>query len=260
MLVGFDSYPFTKEIDQTLTPHIGLLAELFKTPGVLDDAEVRMRFEGIPVLEYIWNLSDPRESEKNGVVLFSGDLPVVDQACIANWFSRRVPNAACTRDLWFARFPLAHAFTLIILARRREEFEHLAEFPSSRSKEEQTKYLLRAAWQHQYTARAVPFTVVDVDKECLSLLEERMFTDSVETGRAGNQQWGLDKGTHQNRWNPYVNLPSQWSYQPYEGSDSELQPGPEYSDTEVKPHIPEKRPAAVPVRPRPRKKPKANAS
>ncbi|KAI0681781.1 hypothetical protein BC835DRAFT_1204103, partial [Cytidiella melzeri] len=52
----------------------------------------------------------------------------------------------------------------------------------------------------------------DVDHECLSLLEEHMFVCSVEAGIAGYQQWGLDVGDHQERWNPYLDLPTHWNH------------------------------------------------
>ncbi|KAJ7507612.1 hypothetical protein B0H11DRAFT_1635769, partial [Mycena galericulata] len=52
----------------------------------------------------------------------------------------------------------------------------------------------------------------DVDRECLSLLEERMFESSDTAGDAGDHQWGLDAGAHQGRWNPYVGLPAGWSH------------------------------------------------
>ncbi|TFK34965.1 hypothetical protein BDQ12DRAFT_580868, partial [Crucibulum laeve] len=52
----------------------------------------------------------------------------------------------------------------------------------------------------------------DVDLECLAALEEQMFENSVAAGVAGNQQWGLDAGSHMDRWNPYSGLSSQWNH------------------------------------------------
>ncbi|KAG1881906.1 hypothetical protein C8R48DRAFT_682665 [Suillus tomentosus] len=46
--------------------------------------------------------------------------------------------------------------------------------------------------------------VADVDLECLTALEARMFEDSEEAGPAGKQQWGLDAGQHHRRWNVYL--------------------------------------------------------
>ncbi|KIK60752.1 hypothetical protein GYMLUDRAFT_85199 [Collybiopsis luxurians FD-317 M1] len=45
---------------------------------------------------------------------------------------------------------------------------------------------------------------VDVDFEALRILEWRMFDHcSDAAGPAGNHQWGMDKGQHKNRWNPW---------------------------------------------------------
>ncbi|KAG2335346.1 hypothetical protein BDR05DRAFT_942645 [Suillus weaverae] len=52
--------------------------------------------------------------------------------------------------------------------------------------------------------------VADVDLECLTTLEARMFEDSEEAGPASNQQWGLDAGQHHRRWNVYLNIPNVW--------------------------------------------------
>ncbi|KAG1828213.1 hypothetical protein EV424DRAFT_1386591 [Suillus variegatus] len=59
--------------------------------------------------------------------------------------------------------------------------------------------------------------VADVDLECLTALEARIFEDSEEAGPAGNQQWGLDAGQHHRRWN-------------VDYSESELERGPLFSD------------------------------
>ncbi|KAF8176214.1 hypothetical protein K438DRAFT_1478619, partial [Mycena galopus ATCC 62051] len=52
----------------------------------------------------------------------------------------------------------------------------------------------------------------DIDHECLNIFEERLFEQSRVAGRAGNQQWGLDIGTHQDNWNPYAGLPADWNH------------------------------------------------
>jgi hypothetical protein len=52
--------------------------------------------------------------------------------------------------------------------------------------------------------------MADVDLECLTALEARMFEDSEEAGPAGNQQWGLDAGQHHRWWDVYLNIPNEW--------------------------------------------------
>ncbi|KAG1851016.1 hypothetical protein C8R48DRAFT_706732 [Suillus tomentosus] len=58
--------------------------------------------------------------------------------------------------------------------------------------------------------------VADVDLECLTALEGRMFEDSEEAGPAGNQQWGLDAGQHHRRWNVYLGIPDEWVSAPFD--------------------------------------------
>ncbi|KAG2028551.1 hypothetical protein BDR03DRAFT_883174 [Suillus americanus] len=50
---------------------------------------------------------------------------------------------------------------------------------------------------------------IDVDLECLGILEQQMFQLSLAAGAAGNEQWGKgkDAGAYQDRWNPYEGLP-----------------------------------------------------
>ncbi|KAF9562489.1 hypothetical protein CPC08DRAFT_609038, partial [Agrocybe pediades] len=52
----------------------------------------------------------------------------------------------------------------------------------------------------------------DVDKECLEAFEEIMFENSKLAGIAGNYQWGLDAGDHQDGWNPYAGLPEYFNH------------------------------------------------
>ncbi|KAJ7870391.1 hypothetical protein B0H13DRAFT_1550931, partial [Mycena leptocephala] len=52
----------------------------------------------------------------------------------------------------------------------------------------------------------------DIDHECLNIFEERLFEKSFQAGRAGNHQWGLDVGPHQDHWNPYANIPEHWNH------------------------------------------------
>lgn len=71
---------------------------------------------------------------------------------------------------------LAHAITIFILGDRN--LQSLAQ-----------------AFEVQ-TRQSPSYTAVDVDRECLSILEERLFN-------TGEEDWGLDAGEHQDGWNPY---------------------------------------------------------
>ncbi|KAJ7441030.1 hypothetical protein B0H11DRAFT_1640926, partial [Mycena galericulata] len=51
-----------------------------------------------------------------------------------------------------------------------------------------------------------------------------LFEDSCAAGCAGNRQWGLDVGPHQNGWNPYADIPAHWHHEDRnDESESELQ-------------------------------------
>ncbi|KAF9522922.1 hypothetical protein CPB83DRAFT_863752 [Crepidotus variabilis] len=52
-----------------------------------------------------------------------------------------------------------------------------------------------------------------------------MFEQSARAGIAGNHQWGLDAGDHQDGWDPYGGLPDHFNHHDREGSDGETQRG-----------------------------------
>ena len=49
-----------------------------------------------------------------------------------------------------------------------------------------------------------------------------MFEVSIRAGIAGNYQWGLDSGYHDD-WNPYAQLPAGWNVGDYVGDNEELE-------------------------------------
>ncbi|KAJ7839890.1 hypothetical protein B0H13DRAFT_1649979 [Mycena leptocephala] len=64
--------------------------------------------------------------------------------------------------------------------------------------------IFEIAWVYQKRPK---FRFADIDHECLNIFEERLFEQSFQAGRAGNHQWGLDVGPHQDNWNPCANIP-----------------------------------------------------
>ncbi|KAG2338085.1 hypothetical protein BDR05DRAFT_969525, partial [Suillus weaverae] len=52
------------------------------------------------------------------------------------------------------------------------------------------------------TSRSTDVIHMDVDLECLSVFEQRLFEKSAQSGSAGNYQWGLDAGSHQDGFHP----------------------------------------------------------
>ncbi|KAJ7104678.1 hypothetical protein C8R44DRAFT_715670 [Mycena epipterygia] len=77
---------------------------------------------------------------------------------------------------------------------------------------------------------------VDVDKECLHYLEQRMFENSERAGVAGIGVWGLDAGVHQGHWYPYGGLPFDWTTDDASNpTDLDFEHGPDFveDDTEM---------------------------
>ncbi|KAG1843234.1 hypothetical protein C8R48DRAFT_837816 [Suillus tomentosus] len=127
---------------------------------------------------------------------------------------------------WLNCATYAHACTIVIAKRKKNRLQEMAKHilterrsaaldvdsKSVPTPEEEANAILQAAWldlQLSYDPSAMD---VDVDLECLGILEQRMFELSLAAGAAGNEQWGKDAGTHQDRWNPYEGLPEHWNH------------------------------------------------
>lgn len=201
------SVPFTEEVDEILSPFQGLLSNiLWLNFDALED-------EHIPAYEYL-------KSQKKNImqpVSFSGPLSILERAQIINWFEKKISKNTSrkVRTKWNGLLPLAHAYTLFLTSRvthqdlfEREEMRLATEDKKIDPDIQFTPVdYLNEGWRRQ--RNQVPRQeAVDVDLECLQRLEEEMFEVSTRAGPAGNFQWGLDVGQHQDRWYPYQNLPS----------------------------------------------------
>ncbi|KAH6912506.1 hypothetical protein BKA70DRAFT_1183636 [Coprinopsis sp. MPI-PUGE-AT-0042] len=167
---------------------------------------------------------------------FSGTLTVEDRAGVANWVEQHIAGGdAQRRPDWFGKVTLAHAFTLLITHRLWEALNRPdtaqkgrlpLPLPAGLTHQSSHAEITNAAWSLLRTPSEidVPWKNVDVDKECLQSFEERLFERSWAAGSAGNEQWGLDAGTHQDGWNPYLGLPLSLKHEDCEDySESELQ-------------------------------------
>lgn len=212
-----------------------------------------MRWNSIPVLSFLKksekNGHQTPQSIKSGTVPHAGDLTLLDQARTANWFFHKITDGHSDSSEWFGRAPLAHAYTLLLTSRKRDFFvkqlettgkedlhktEPLAgvsddEDAQATSDNEDYKgidaeeaLLWGKAWDFQCQSACMP-AAIDVDVECLSVLEEKLFERSLRAGPAGNQQWGLDVGRHQDGWSPYLGLPLYWIHGDRDEHDSELE-------------------------------------
>jgi len=155
------------------------------------------------------------------LVPYSGDLSNLDCASIANWFITHIPHAHEKLLQWMGMAPLAHAYTLVISSRQHSIITSNKQFPKGGTPEDQEVFILQQAWSHQ--CNSLPKNQVDVDQECLLMLEEAMFEISARAGPAGHYQWGLDAGPHQNNWDSYFGRPEHWNHGDREGDESELQ-------------------------------------
>ncbi|KAG2133699.1 hypothetical protein DEU56DRAFT_888775 [Suillus clintonianus] len=215
LIQNFMSAPASKELDNILRPHIASLQKLLDSPDLNERGA-----EAYPVIDYIMH------SKKNlldGVGAYSipycGDISSHEYAKIARWFSENIPGASSQVEKWLGGMALVHAFTLVVAHRKAGDFKKCLEAQNEQWNE---RALLKMAWADLLISYPADSFVADVDLECLTALEARMFEDSEEAGPAGNQQWGLDAGQHHRRWNVYLNVPSEWVS------------GREYSESELK--------------------------
>ncbi|KAH7907135.1 hypothetical protein BJ138DRAFT_1215655, partial [Hygrophoropsis aurantiaca] len=216
VIMGYLEINYSEAIDQILRPQTDTLQKLLNFPDP-------MHYCDLPVGQYLISKNQSPLTTGGYGIKFSGDLNPLEYAGIANWFHHHIPGAKNAPHAWLGCAPLAHAFTLIVAHQKQHVFQCLPDFPSSASVNEQSAFILNSAWKSLQQKTKHQGIYVDVDKECLWALERRMFEDSMDAGRAGNQQWGLDMGEHQHGWNPYEGLPTEWNFGDREFSETELE-------------------------------------
>ncbi|KAJ7086352.1 hypothetical protein B0H15DRAFT_782057 [Mycena belliarum] len=224
MLFAFRDHPYTHEIDTVLRPHLKELEALLTDP----DGD----HPDIPALEFARaqkkSKTKTTEMLRQGGIPYTGDLRSIDCARVANWFYNCVAGAKEATHMWLGRVPLGHAYTILIASHHRQSILDEIQGDSRYTTMERQTAIFHIAWGYQVGRPTFRFT--DVDRECLGIFEERLFEDSHEAGRAGNQQWGLDVGPHQDGWSPYINIPTHWNHNDREDeSESELQVGSDHS-------------------------------
>ncbi|KAG2126237.1 hypothetical protein DEU56DRAFT_983013 [Suillus clintonianus] len=180
---------------------------------------------------------------------------------------RHVPGAAKRIINWLNCATYAHACTIVVSKRKKNLLQEPAQnilverrssgpdVNSVPTPEEQENTMLQAAWLDLQLSYDLTSMDIDVDLECLGILEQQMFELSLAAGAAGNEQWEKDAGAHQDRWNPYEGHPEHWnhgdrdSYAPeFEG---EVDCGPNFSEGS-EPDIVKKEKHTKKTKPRPR--------
>ncbi|KAK0244804.1 hypothetical protein EDD85DRAFT_785168 [Armillaria nabsnona] len=144
----------------------------------------------------------------------------------------------CPLD-WVTGLAMSHARTLVIAYRHRDLFLQDEACPPMSESESADRFAFEKAWERlvNFTGRTtdgkIKPDVVDVDMEALVILEKRMFDTSEDAGIAGNHQWGLDIGMHQDNWYPWNSHGPEEEKDTREGNESELEVGPEYNKEEL---------------------------
>ncbi|KAJ7441165.1 hypothetical protein B0H11DRAFT_1671089, partial [Mycena galericulata] len=218
LILEFRQAPYTNEIDKALRPYLGDLEKLLAN----SDGD----YPSVPASVFSRAQKNAKgkcfETLRQGGVPYTGELSSSDCARVANWFYNCVPGSQNSVVNWLMRVPGAHACTILIAYRNLEEMMAEIQINPRYDNMDQQTAIFKIAWQRQ-TSRS-RFQFVDVDHECLNIFEERLFEDSCAAGCAGNRQWGLDVGPHQNGWNPYANIPAHWNHEDRnDESESELQ-------------------------------------
>ena len=216
MLANPLSVNFSPEIEKALEPALDILTKLLHNPDSVNPQDA-------PVLNYLrqpCGNGPMSHLHKAGFVPFRGDVIDLDQARATNWFELRVPDAHLKQLFWIGKAPFAHTITVLLRTRHGDTFRNDPKFPSAGSPTDQEHFLLKKAWEYQQMAVRADFRDVDIDRESIGMLEERMFEISKEAGRAGYYQWGLDAGDHQDKWFPYENVPSDWDHRDGEFDDN----------------------------------------
>lgn len=123
---------------------------------------------------------------------------------------------------------MSHARTLVVAYRHRELFLQDEECPPVSESESVDRFAIEKGSERlvDFTGRTTDGKIkpeaVDVDMEALVLLEKRMFDTSEDAGFAGNHQWGLDIGMHQDNWYPWNSPGPEEEKDTREGNESEL--------------------------------------
>ncbi|KAF5379467.1 hypothetical protein D9615_006598 [Tricholomella constricta] len=231
VLADPSSMPYTDKVEKALSIFKDVLWTLLTTPK---------RVSSLKVPAKGW-LESQKKNLTNTMIPYVGSLSIVERAQISNWFEAHISKDPKLRKHWLGLLPIAHAHTLFIASCLKME-------PRNRDLAESDT--LKKAWSLQLTGVPSVWTDVDVDRECLDLLEEQMFEISSQAGIAGHYQWGLDAGAHQAGWNPYAGAPPHWNHGDRDGSDTELEHGSKYISFRrpTPPVVDEK------VRPKPRPK------
>jgi hypothetical protein len=102
------SIPYTKDINEALKPHRGVLHRLLTAPN---SSHYETSSKVIPAKKW---LQDNNKDLSTAAIPHVGTLSVIERAQIANWFETHISREKDVWTLWVSLLPIAHAHTLFI--------------------------------------------------------------------------------------------------------------------------------------------------
>ncbi|KAG2076574.1 hypothetical protein BDR04DRAFT_1003039 [Suillus decipiens] len=217
IIANFRNIPYSTNINEALAPHSQLLTDILEQPDPVKMCNT------VPVIRYLADLSE-KTGRRHTTVPYCSDLSLTNCTQIANWIYHHIPGASNQIINWLNCATYAHTCTIVIAKHEKNQLQEMAEniltehhslapdMVPTLTPEEQENAILQAAWLDLQLSYNPSSMDIDIDLECLSILEQRMFELSLAAGAAGDEQWGKDAGAHQDQWNPYEGLPKHWNH------------------------------------------------
>lgn len=212
ILANVNGTPYNEHMHRVLSSSVSLLKSLMNEPDSIKE-------DHVPALYWLRNGGDKTFEGKRGIIPYVGNLTVTDRAMLHKWFHVNVAEENLQDTVkWIGKVPIAHAITIIFATTAAQNQDSAEDIDVE---DLDITPFVWEAWNFQVDIASAPKQVADPELECLSILERQMFEQSKEAGVAGNWQWGLDKGDHQNRWVPYLRVPAEWNLENRDESESE---------------------------------------
>ncbi|KAG2156784.1 uncharacterized protein EDB93DRAFT_1307406, partial [Suillus bovinus] len=201
IIYAFHNVPYPPEMDTILTPHKSMIQFLISLPCLED-------IQHLPVRRHLQQQGIKVSLTGGYTVKYCGDLTMVQQAQVAHWIFNNIKDTQETVVQCLGCAAFAHALSIMLTYNKHSILEADPDYPREGTTDMQEEFILKAAWMTllEQTSRSTDVTHTDVDLECLLAFEQCLFENSAQSGSAGNHQWGLDAGNHQDGWDPYARL------------------------------------------------------
>ncbi|KAL0572827.1 hypothetical protein V5O48_009138 [Marasmius crinis-equi] len=166
----------------------------------LNVSNVPLAYRDSPALQFL-------RRNRVTVVSYNGGFSLEMQSQFINWLYVNILGIKNTAPRWIVDGTLQDALMLWVEHQDKAEFEGEKDCPNESI--QRASYVRERAWERLQKSTPTRDSTrhtkapVDVDRESLAALEQKMFDMSETAGHAGNSQWGLDVGIHQDDWSPY---------------------------------------------------------